>query len=87
MTRTALRKWGNGQGVLIPKSTIDESGLVLGDLLIITVNNEGSIILKPEVHKHKRQKKVTISELFKGYQGDYQPTELDWGLPQGKEIW
>jgi len=87
MPKTALKKWGNGQGVLIPKATVEESGLTLGDFLIISVNSEGSIILKPEGQRHKRQKKVTIAELFEGYSGDYQSTELDWGLPQGKEIW
>ena len=87
MPNTALKKWGNGQGVLIPKATVEESGLSLGDLLTITVSKEGFIILKPEGRRYRRQKKVTIAELFNGYSGDYQPTELDWGSPQGKEIW
>ena len=87
MPKTALKKWGNGQGVLIPKATVEESGLSLGDLLTITVSREGSIILKPEGRRYRRQKKVTITELFEGYSGDHQPTEFDWGKPQGKEMW
>jgi len=28
----------------------------------------------------------TISELFKDYEGEYEPTQVDWGTPVGKEI-
>ena len=87
MQKTALRKWGNGQGVLIPKATIEVSGLALGDQLDIDVNSDGYIILKPTGRKFRRNRKVTIAEIFEGYTGNYQPTELDWGAPQGKEIW
>ena len=27
----------------------------------------------------------TLDELFEGYDGDYEPIEVDWGPPQGKE--
>lgn len=87
MQKTALRKWGNGQGFLIPKATVAESGLKIGDQLDIDVSIEGYIILKPEISKHKRRRKVTITEIFEGYSGDYKPAEMDWGAPQGKEMW
>ena len=29
----------------------------------------------------------TIEELFEGYEGDYVPTEIDWGEPVGNEVW
>ena len=28
----------------------------------------------------------TINELFEGYDGEYEPVEIDWGKPVGKEI-
>jgi len=87
MPKTALKKWGNGQGVLIPKATVEESGLALGDVLSIAVSTEGSIVLMPEEKRFRRRKKVTIAELFKGYSGEHQAAELDWGTPQGKEMW
>jgi len=87
MQKTALRKWGNGQGVLIPKATVEESGLSLGDPLDISVSGEGFIVLKPLGRRFRRHRKVTIAEIFEGYSGDYQPTELDWGAPQGREVW
>ena len=35
----------------------------------------------------KANKLKTIDELFEGYDGDYKPTEIDWGSPQGREVW
>ncbi|MDR2108540.1 MAG: hypothetical protein LBP28_03655 [Coriobacteriales bacterium] len=87
MEQTALRKWGNGRGVLIPKKTCDESGVSVGDALAVTVSSDGTIVLRPLGKRVQRHRKVTISELFEGYSGDYQPTEAVWGEPQGKEIW
>jgi len=31
--------------------------------------------------------RTTISELFEGYDGEYEPIQIDWGAPVGKEIW
>jgi len=31
------------------------------------------------------KKERTLDELFEGYDGDYEPIEVDWGPPQGKE--
>jgi len=87
MPKTSLRNWGNGQGVLIPKDTVEKSGLSLGDQLDIDVSIEGYIILKPEWKRFRRRRRMTIAEIFEGYTGDYQPEEPDWGEPQGKEMW
>ena len=29
----------------------------------------------------------TIDELFEGYEGNYEPIEIDWGKPVGDEVW
>ena len=29
----------------------------------------------------------TISELFEGFEDEYEPVSVDWGVPVGKEIW
>ena len=28
-----------------------------------------------------------IEDLFEGFSGEYEPVEIDWGRPVGKEIW
>ena len=35
----------------------------------------------------KANKRKNIKELFKDYDGNYEPTEIDWGEPVGDEIW
>ena len=41
-------------------------------------------MIKP---RGKNTKHKTIEELFAGFQGQYEPIEIDWGKPVGKEIW
>ena len=38
MSTTRLNKWGNSQGVIIPKHLCDYIGLQVGDQLEVTVN-------------------------------------------------
>ncbi|MDR0308637.1 MAG: hypothetical protein LBH87_01745 [Coriobacteriales bacterium] len=45
---------------------------------------ERSEAASKEVLPHKKK---TIADLFEGYTGDYQPQEMDWGSPVGKEMW
>ena len=28
-----------------------------------------------------------IVELFEGFDGKYKPTDIEWGIPTGEEIW
>lgn len=91
MVFTTLRKWGNGQGVLIPKALCDKHGLSIGDKLIIEEGALG-IKLKPE-HRSLATSYVDIEELFDGWTGTYEPpedwphvgNEIDWSEPVGKE--
>lgn len=41
----------------------------------------------PEDNPIKKGPRKSIEERFKGYTGNYKPTEIDWGAPVGKEIW
>jgi antitoxin component of MazEF toxin-antitoxin module len=46
---------------------------------------EDTIIIKKAGSKQKRE---TIEEIFAGYNGGYfQTEEMDWGNPQGNEVW
>lgn len=97
MTETAtatLTKWGNGQGLLIPKRLCENLGIELGDKLNITATEE-SITIVPVRVRSRRTRIVTIEELFEGYEGIYEPpsdwptygNEIDWGEPAGGEDW
>ena len=46
------------------------------------------VIQKPETATHATDPmRKTISELFEGYEDEYEPVSIDWGTPVGKEIW
>ena len=80
---TSIQKWGNSQGVRIPKYLLDAVKLTTNDEIDISVESDMLIIKKATpTTTHK-----TIKELFAGYDGDYKPQEIDWGGREGKEVW
>jgi antitoxin MazE len=78
MPTTRLAKWGNGQGVLIPKKFCETLGLKPGDEVNLSLKDH-EITLKPE-QSH------TLEALMRGYTGS-KPQEYDWGASMGKEMW
>ena len=85
-----IQKWGNSQGIRIPKVILDESGFSENDVIEITTENE-CIILKRAVRpKHTTVEKrleaffgkpINQIELLESYD------ETDTGKPLGEEIW
>jgi len=78
MSTVTLSKWGNGQGILLPKQLCEKLGLKTGDKLTVDAQ-EGKLIIKPE-------KSYRIESLLEGYTGP-KPEEYDWGKPMGREMW
>ena len=77
---TKLQKWGNSQGIRIPKVILNEVKWDKNENIIIRVDN-GKLIIE------KANKKRNIKEIFEGYEEDYIPEEIDWGKKEGNEIW
>ena len=75
-----IQKWGNSQGIRIPKYLLDEVQWKENEQLTISVENKRLVI-------EKAIPKKTISELFADFDTDYTPQEIDWGKPEGKEVW
>ena len=80
---TTIQKWGNSQGVRIPKVILDSVNWSENEKIVIIVDN-GKLIIEKAKEEHKRK---NIKELFKDYKDDYPPVEIDWGKPEGEEIW
>ena len=77
-----IQKWGNSQGIHLPKSYLDDLNLREGNEVEVLKQDNVIII------KHTTQKRKTIQELFAEYPADYiEDEELDWGEPVGGEIW
>ena len=77
-----ISKWGNGQGIRIPKSVLELLKWQKDDELEMIVE-KGNL----KIQKVEKEKRKTIKELFANYDGSYEKQEIDWGEPQGKEIW
>ena len=78
-----LQKWGNSQGLRRPKHMLDTIGWHDNDCLGIQ-EHEGTLIIKRTPEKIQRK---SIKELFANFDSAYEPIEIDWGKPTGKEIW
>ena len=60
--------------------------------MIYLINDKAEHISFPSNNDTKKYEYLqyllkNIKELFKNYNGDYKPTEIDWGKPEGDEIW
>ena len=78
---TTIQKWGNSQGIRIPKIILDTVNWAEDEQIMIVVDN-GKIVIEKSKTKRKN-----IKELFENYKGEYEQTEIDWGEPKGEEIW
>lgn len=79
---TTIQKWGNSQGVRIPKVLLDTVNWSENEKIVILVQDDKLIIEKAPDKKQKN-----IKELFENYEGEYEPIKMDWGDPEGEEIW
>ena len=80
---STISKWGNGQGIRLPKTLLELLKWENNDKLEIIVENENIRIKK--INSTKKRK--NIKELFTNYEREYEVQEIDWGEPEGKEIW
>jgi antitoxin MazE len=80
---TKIQKWGNSQGLRIPKVVLDEIQSSIGDEVKV-YSQEGKIIIEPV----KRVKgKISLKSLVNKIPKNYKTQEVDWGKPLGKEEW
>lgn len=80
---TKIQKWGNSQGLRLPKNLLNYLQLGVGDDVDISVK-DGVIIVTPA--KMVRGK-YNLNDLVARIPEDYQTGEMDWGDPVGKEVW
>ncbi|PGH24214.1 AbrB/MazE/SpoVT family DNA-binding domain-containing protein [Fusobacterium animalis] len=77
-----VQKWGNSQGIRLPKKILKDLGIDINDKIEIILNGE-EIILK------KIKKYTNLDDLFKDYKGDYRKDfdEFEFfGEAQGREF-
>lgn len=77
---TNIQKWGNSQGVRIPKIILELLEWKDNEELSISTEHDKIII-------QKAKSPLTLSDVFKNYNEDYKPETINWGEPVGGEIW
>ena len=83
---TAIVKWGNSQGIRLPKAFLQNINIAENDTVDVLVENEAIIIKKTYGKNHKTTKERLVNFYGKNYTPENQ-VEIDWGRPAGKEIW
>jgi antitoxin MazE len=78
--RVQIVKWGNSQGVRLPKEVLKQARLQEGDELTVRVEN-GRIALEPAAPE------ITLEKLVAGITPRNRHREQDWGAPAGNEVW
>lgn len=80
--QVTIQKWGNSQGIRIPKAYLDALGMMENDLVELS-RVDDNIVIK----KVKKERELTLDDIFKDYDGKDTAEEFDWGSPVGKEVW
>jgi antitoxin MazE len=77
---TRLMKWGNSQGIRLPKAVLEEARLKSGDRLSITVQ-DGAIVIAPA------RGRPTLQALLDRVRPANLHGELPTGPAEGREEW
>ena len=77
-----IQKWGNSQGIRIPKKILDNLNLKENEQVDIKESN-GDIVIKKITKEYS-----SLDELFEGYDSDYTGEKYDFGEDVGLEnVW
>ena len=85
-----IQKWGNSQGLRIPKTLLDAIGLRENDRVELVQVESGIQIKKTSVAQHRSLEERLMA--FYGKTVDEigrisEEPEIDWGKPEGPEAW
>ena len=78
-----IQKSENSEGICFTQNILAAAEMNVGDEVQVTIRN-GRIIIETAA---KTRKRADLKALLAEMPEDYQPEELDWGKPVGKEEW
>lgn len=78
--RSQLVKWGNSVAIRIPKDVLQRSGLQEGDTVEFGAK-KGAIVAK------SIKGEPSLDELVARITPENKHEAVDWGKPQGREVW
>jgi antitoxin MazE len=84
---TSIVKWGNSQGIRLPKAFLQNINISENDKVDVSLENDKIIIKKLYGKKHLTAKERIEEYYSKGKKNIKKQEEIDWGIPAGKEVW
>ena len=75
-----VTRWGNSLAVRIPKALAEQTDLREGSEVELSVT-DGALTVRP------RPPLYNLDELLDQVTPQNRHDEIDWGEPQGKEVW
>jgi len=86
---TRIVRVGNTLTVEIPEELVAQAELPVGEPVEWVANGAGSISLMKasEPGSTKPRNRMTLEELLEGLPENAELGEIDWGPPQGAEVW
>ncbi len=79
--KATVKKWGNSAAIRIPSHVLEAASLHL-EAEVFIKEEKGCIVIEP-IHP----KKYDLKNLLKGITPKNQHRAVDFGKPQGEEIW
>ena len=76
-----IQKWGNSDGIRIPKSILKSMNIKTNDILNIEQVEDKIVISIP------KKKKISLADKFRNYKGENLSKDFFWDESVGKEIW
>ena len=84
---TTLQKWGNSQGIRLPKPLLNALGLKeSAEIQLVLDSERGAIVLTAVRPRQKKRKRLSIEKLVAAIPRKYKAEEFGWGT-SGKEVW
>jgi len=80
---TKVQKWGNSQGVRLSKELLSQADIKVGDAVDVAVRDGVLVVTPVRRVRGGHDLKKLVKRIPKGYE----PEELDWGKPVGREVW
>ena len=79
--KARIQKWGNSLALRIPKSFATHSNIEQGSVVDLSLDN-GRMIVEPA-----KEQAYSLEELLVRVTKKNLHSEVDFGLPVGKEVW
>ena len=83
MQHIHVTKWGNSLGFRIPRGIAEKMRIEAGDTLELTPSEDGLLIKKAK----PQDKRYVLADILDSFIPVTEHTTIDFGKPQGEEVW